>query len=148
MDYIKIRFGNDLDQLSAEFKKNVEEMFRSMSPRFTCTECSWNPPMDIYETPKEIVVLAEIAGVKKEDLDIEINAKAVKIIGKRYEMPRDKNATYRLAEIQCGRFERILFMPVPINTEKVTATYQDGMLHIKLAKQPADKLHKISISEE
>jgi HSP20 family protein len=148
MDYIKIRFGNDLDQLSSEFKKNIEEMFRSMSPRFSCTECSWIPPMDIYESPKQIVVLAEIAGVKKDDLDIEINSKAVKIIGKRYDMPRDKNSTYRLAEIQCGRFERILFLPVPINTEKVTASYQDGMLHIKLAKQPAEKPHKIPISEE
>lgn len=148
MDYIKIRFGNDLDQLSSEFKKNVEEMFRSMSPRFTCTECSWTPPMDIYETPEEIVVIAEIAGVQKKDLDIEINAKAVKIIGKRYDMPRSKNATYRLAEIQCGRFERILFLPVPINTEKVTAAYQDGMLHIRLAKQPVKKPQKIAISEE
>jgi HSP20 family protein len=148
MDYIKIRFGNDLDQLSSEFKKSIEEMFRSMSPRFNCTECSWTPPMDIYETPGEIVVLAEIAGVKKEDLDIEINSKAVKISGKRQDMARVKNATYRLAEIQCGRFERILFLPVPINTEKVTAAYQDGMLHIKLAKQPAEKPHKISISEE
>lgn len=148
MDYIKIRFGNDLDQLSSEFKKNIEEMFRSMSPRFSCTECSWTPPMDIYETPEEIVVLAEIAGVKKEDLDIEINAKAVKITGKRYDMPRGKNSTYRLAEIQCGKFERILFLPLPINTEKVTAAYQDGMLHIKLAKQPEEKPHKIAISEE
>lgn len=148
MDYIKIRFGNDLDQLSSEFKKNVEEMFRSMSPRFSCTECTWTPPMDIYETPEEIVVVAEIAGVKKEDLDIEINSKAVKIIGKRLETPRVKNATYRLAEIQCGRFERILFLPVPINTEKVTAEYNEGMLQIKLAKQPAEKPHKISISEK
>ncbi len=148
MDYIKIRFGSDLDQLSSEFKKNIEEMFRSMSPRFTCTECSWTPPMDIYETPDEIVVLAEIAGVHKKDLDIEINSKAVKITGKRYDMPRSKDATYRLAEIQCGKFERILFLPVPINTEKVTAAYEDGMLHIKLAKQPAEKPHRISISEQ
>ena len=148
MDYIKIRFANDLGQLSSEFKKNVEEMFRSMSPRFSCTECTWTPPMDIYETPDEIVVLAEIAGVRKEDLDIEINTKAVKIIGKRMETPRDNNATYRLAEIQCGRFERILFLPVPIDTEKVTAKYQDGMLQVKLAKQPPNKPQKIAISTE
>ncbi len=148
MDYIKIRFANDLDQLSSEFKKNVEEMFRSMSPRFSCTECTWTPPMDIYETPEEIVVLAEIAGVRKEDLDIEINTKAVKIIGKRLETPRVDNATYRLAEIQCGRFERILFLPVPIDTEKVTAKYQDGMLQVKLTKQPPNKPQKIAISTE
>ncbi|GBC63931.1 heat-shock protein Hsp20 [Desulfonema ishimotonii] len=147
MDYIKIRFGNDLDNLNAQFEKNIEEMFRAISPRFTCAECSWTPPMDIYETPEEIVILAEIAGVNKEDLDIEINSKAVKIKGKRFDIPRVENATYRLAEIQCGQFERILFLPAPINTEKVSASYVDGMLHVRLAKMPREKTHKITISD-
>jgi HSP20 family protein len=147
MDYIKIRFGNDLDKLDADFERNIEEMFRSINPRFTCTECSWTPPMDIYEAPDDILILAEMAGVNREDLDIEINSKAVKISGKRVEMPRLENATYRLAEIQCGKFERILFLPSPINTEKVTASYLDGMLQIRLAKLPLEKSHKIMISE-
>ena len=95
MDYIKIRFGNSLDKLHSSLEENFEEIFRSISPRFTCTECSWAPPMDIYEAPEEIIILAEIAGVKKEDLDIEISSKAVKIAGKRTGMPRLKNATYR-----------------------------------------------------
>jgi len=148
MDYIKIRFGNNLDQLSSNFEKNIEDIFRSMSPRFACTECTWIPPMDIYEAPEEIIILAEIAGVNKDDLDIEINTKAVKITGKRIYMPRLENATYRLAEIRCGKFERILFLPAPINTEKVTASYLDGMLHIRLAKLQTDKTHKIQISDE
>ena len=147
MDYIKIRFGNDLDQLNASLEKNLEEMFRVMSPRFTCTECSWTPPMDIYETPEQIIIMAEVAGVKKEDLDIEINSKAVKITGKRMDIPRVQNATYRLAEIQCGKFERVLFLPSLIDTEKVSASYVDGMLRVTLAKLP-DKTHKISISEQ
>jgi HSP20 family protein len=146
MDFIKIRFGNNLDQLDSEFRKNIEEIFRSI-PRFTCTECTWTPPMDIYETPDDIIILAEVAGVKKEDLDIEINSKAVKICGKRLDIPGIDNVTYRLAEIQCGRFERILFMPSPINTEKVNASYTDGLLKIHLAKQPADVTYKISISD-
>lgn len=147
MDYIKIRFGNDLDRLSSEFKRNIEEMFRNMSPRFTCTECTWTPPMDICETPEEIIVFAEIAGINKKDLDIEINSKAVKIAGNRSGLLQQNNVNYRLAEIQCGRFERILFLPSPIHTEKVHASYTDGMLQIRLAKVPMDKTHKISISD-
>lgn len=149
MDYIKIRFGNNLDQLSSRFEKNIDDMFQSISPRFACTECTWTPPMDIYEAPEEIVILAEIAGVNKDDLDIEINTKAIKITGKRLNMPpRMKDATYRLAEIQCGKFERVLFLPAPINTEKVTASYLDGMLHIRLARLPMDKTHKVLILNE
>ncbi|MEE4355613.1 MAG: Hsp20/alpha crystallin family protein [Desulfococcaceae bacterium] len=148
MDYIKIRFGNDLDKFSSDFERNLEEMFRSIGPRFSCTECSWTPPMDIYETADEIMIIAEIAGVNRDDLDIEINSKAVKITGKRIDMPRLEKATYRLAEIQCGKFERVLFLPSPINTEKVTASYLEGMLQLRLLKLPLEKSHKITVSDQ
>ena len=101
--------------------------------------------MDIYETPDEIVILAEIAGVQKEDLDIEINSKAVKIYGHRYQIPRVENTTYRLAEIQYGKFERILFLPTPIDTDKVSASFLDGFLQIQLLKLRMDITYKIPI---
>lgn len=150
MDYIKIRFGGGLEDLEEQFEKNLQEMLRSMTPRFTCGDRSWSPPMDIFETPEEIIIFAEVAGVKKEDLDIEINSKAVKIAGRRHDKPHENmnNVTYLLAEIQCGAFERVLYLPKPINTEKVQASCTDGMLRINLAKLPADKTHKIAVSEE
>jgi len=148
MDYIKIRFGSNLEQLEANFAKTVEEMFCSLNPMFRFTEERWKPQMDIYETPDDIYILAEIAGVKKEDLEIEINSKAIRIYGSRYELPRMKNATYRLAEIQYGRFERILYLPSPIDTDKVTATYLEGFLKIQLTKLPQEKRCKIYISEK
>ena len=101
--------------------------------------------MDIYETAEAIVILAEIAGVKKDDLDVEINSRAVKISGKRAGMSPGANATYRLAEIQYGSFERILYLPVPINPDNVSATFSNGFLEIRLARQPLDKTHKVPI---
>jgi HSP20 family protein len=53
---------------------------------FATAECTWTPSMDIYETPEEIIIRAEIAGVDKEDLEVEINSKAVRIYGKRREI--------------------------------------------------------------
>ena len=148
MDFIKIRFGNDFKDVKPNFDKVVEEMFRSINPMFSLYERSWKPQMDIYETPDDIYILAEISGVDKDNLEIEINRKAVRIYGQRDETPRDDNMTYRLAEIQYGKFERILFLPSPIDTEKVTAAYKDGMLKIRLAKMPRDKTFKIPISED
>ena len=83
MEFIKIRFGKDPIQTSSKFEKTIEEMFQSLSPMFALSERSWKPPMDIYEGPEEIFILAEIAGVSKEDLELEINRKAVKIYGRR-----------------------------------------------------------------
>ena len=143
MDYIKIRFGNDFDQP----ERTVEGVFRSLSPMYSLTQRTWIPQMDIYETPKEIVIRAEIAGVDKENLEVEISSKALKIFGSRTEPPCVENATYRLAEIQYGKFERILYLPTPIETDTVSTTYTNGFLEIKLTKLPTDKTHKIPISD-
>lgn len=148
MDYIKIRFGSEFDGLDPMFESTVEEMFRHLKPMFRLSEQSWKPQMDIYETQTEIIVLGELAGVKKEDLEIEISSKAVKIQGFRTQFPKMENTTYRLAEIQYGRFERILYLPSPIDTEKATASCKDGFLKIHLVKLPKDRVHKIAIFDE
>ena len=147
MDYIKIKFTKESAQLSSDIERGIEDMFRSMNPLFAFPEGVWKPQMDIYETHEEIIILAEIAGVNKENLGVEINTRAVKIYGDRAEMPRVKNSTYRLAEIQYGKFERILFLPAPIDTDKVIATYLNGLLQIRLAKLPPDRTHRIPIAD-
>ena len=148
MDFIKIRFGNDFFQEKSRFEKNIEEMFQSMNPVFTLSEGPWKPYMDIYEGPDEIFILAEIAGVSKEDLELEINTKAVRISGVRTCLPKVENTRFRLAEIQHGPFERVLFLPTPIDTERVSASYSNGFLEIKLAKLKFDKTRTIPIQGE
>jgi len=147
MDFIKIRFGDDFDTSDAGFGQVVENLFRSMSPVFNLSEQSWKPQMDIYESPDEIIILAEISGVNKEDLEVEINSKAVRIFGLRDMPNRIDNASFRLAEIQYGRFERTLYLPVRIDADRVSASYQDGMLTIRLAKHTAKEIHTVPISE-
>ena len=60
MDYIKIRFGNDFDYLESGFEKSFDEMFQAITPMFRFVERTWKPLMDIYETPEDIYILAEI----------------------------------------------------------------------------------------
>jgi len=149
MDYIKIRFSNDFERLTSSFEKTFEDMFRPRpaSPMFSTAECTWTPSMDVYETPEEIIIRAEIAGVDKEDLEVEINSKAVRIYGKRREIARIDQATYRLAEIQYGKFERILFLAAPIDTEIVTSSYTNGFLELRLVKLPRERTYKIPIDD-
>lgn len=145
MDYIKIRFTNDFDQQQSGVEKTIDEMFRVVNPMFTLAKRRWKPQMDIYETPEEIIILAEVAGVSKEDLELEICSKAVRIYGNRSPFPRIDNSTYRLAEIQYGKFERILFLPTPIDPEVVSASYSNGFLQVRLAKLALDKTRKVPI---
>ena len=147
MEYIKIRFLDDFGQLGSKFEKSIEDMFRSVSPGFTLAERSWKPPMDMNETEEEVVILAEIPGVEKDDLSVEISTKAVRIQGNRYAKHCSPKSTYRLAEIQYGPFERILFLPAPIDPEVVSASYQNGLLEIRLAKLPSERTHRVPIQD-
>ncbi len=147
MEYIKIRFDNEFNRLGSNLEKTIEDIFESSNPIFKLSERSWHPQMDIYETPDEIIIKAEIAGADKDKLEVEVTSKAVKIYGTRSEVPQVRNATYRLAEIQYGRFERVLFLPAPIDTEVVSTSYKNGFLIIRLAKLAMDRTHSIPIED-
>lgn len=145
MDYIKIRFVDNANNAESEFRRTVEEMLRVSNPRFTLSRHRWRPQVDIYETREEVIIQAEIAGVQQEDILLEISAGVVKISGTRGGGMREEEARYHLAEIPCGGFERTLSLPALIDTETAAAVYSNGLLEIRLAKRPRNRIHKINI---
>jgi HSP20 family protein len=148
MEYIKIRFGKDWGKLESGFERTLDTIFRSVNPMFADCDQPWTPQMDVYETHEEFFITAEIAGVNKEDLGVEINNKAVKISGRRVPQPRAAGASFRLAEIQYGNFERVLYLPTAIDPEVVSATYNNGFLQLRLAKALSTKARRIPIAED
>ena len=133
MEHIEIRFGDHIETPATE-EKSFEEMFQSVNPMFCFSKRVWKPQMDIFETRDEIIIQAEMAGVRQEDMVIELSNKAVKISGTRKSSQPDPTATYRLAEIQFGQFERVLYLPSVIDVERVSASFSSGFLELKLGK--------------
>jgi len=150
MDYVKIRLADDFDRIGSQLERTLQEIFRPrpVNPMFACKDCGWIPQMDIFETEKEVFIRAELAGVDKENLEVEVNSKAVRIHGFRKELPRPGDGAYRLAEIRYGRFERVLYLPSPVDTEVVSSTFADGFLSIRILKLELHKTHKIPITDE
>jgi HSP20 family protein len=147
MDYIKIKFGDQFDPFGSRVEKTLQDIFRPrpVNPMFACKDCGWVPQMDMYETADQIVIWAELAGVEKENLEVELNTKAVRVSGFRKEMPRKPKGTYRLAEIRYGKFERILYLPSQVDTEVVSSFFTNGLLTIQMGKLQNHKTHKIPI---
>jgi HSP20 family protein len=106
MNFIKIKFNNNFEE---EFQKAIDEVFHLVSPVFRQHECIWMPHIDVYESPDEIIILADLAGINKEELHIELNRKKIKIAGVRKMISVVKNARYCLAEIPTVIFPEILF---------------------------------------
>jgi HSP20 family protein len=117
-----------------------------INPLFSLSERTLKPQIDVFESAGEIFILAEIAGVEKEDLEVEICRNTVKISGRRHQMKHAEKGTYRLVEIQYGPFERRLLLPALVDTEKVTASYMNGLLRIRLTKLPVTRTFAVSIA--
>jgi HSP20 family protein len=147
MSFIKVRFTEDIGDINSEFRKSIDEMFSLINSTFTVFQNVWRPQADIYESPDEIMIVTDIAGVKTEDLYVEVHSRVLRIYGKR-EKPAAGNARYRLAEIPYGYFERNLSLPLPIDTESVTAAYADGLLQIRMEKLPMNRVRKIPIQDD
>jgi HSP20 family protein len=148
MEFIKIRFGKNLEEMHSRLQKTMDQMFRQVNPLLVLPEQTWRPQMDIYETPEEIVLIGEMAGVLKEDIVVELDQGAVKISARRRQTPRVQGMRYHLAEIAYGSFERILSLPMPIDPDKVTASYTNGQLRIAMGKKGPGKVHQVTIQDE
>ena len=142
INFIKIKFGNNFEE---EFQRAVDEVFHLVSPVFRQYECIWRPNIDVYESNDEIIILADLAGLNKEELHIELNRNKIKIAGVRKMISVVKNASYYLAEIPHGYFERSIMLPAAVDAESAIASYADGILMIRINKLPDHKTHRIHI---
>jgi len=142
MSLIKIKFGSNVEE---EFQKAVDEVFRLVIPAFKHHECIWKPNIDVYESLDEIMVLADLAGLNKEDLHIELGRRKIKIDGVRNTIWVLEKGRYYLAEIPHGHFERNLILPTPVDAESAVASYADGILMVRINKLPASKTHRIHV---
>ena len=142
MNFIKIKFGSNFEE---EFQKAVHEVFHLVSPVFKYYESIWRPNIDVYESIDEIIILADLAGLNKEELHIEIDHRKIKIAGVRKAISDLKDARYRLAEIPRGYFERSIALPETVDAESAVASYADGVLMIRVNKLAANKARRIEI---
>lgn len=91
-------------------------------------------PVDVYETPKEVIIQTLIAGVLPEHLNINITRDIVSISGKREENKAITQDSYHIQELYWGSFERIVDLPVEVEIDNAEAIERHGLLMIKLPK--------------
>lgn len=90
--------------------------------------------IDVYQTPKDLIVKSTIAGVKPEDIDISINNDMLTIRGKRELVEDVKTEDYLYKECYWGAFSRSVILPMEVKAEKINAYLEDGVLTITLPK--------------
>ncbi len=104
--------------------------------------------LDVYETPKNIIVKSAIAGVNADNLDISINNDMLTIRGNREESEKIKTKKYLYQECYWGSFSRSIILPTDVKAEKIEAKLENGILTITLPKAKTNKKLNIKIEEK
>ncbi|WP_460596210.1 Hsp20/alpha crystallin family protein [Geomonas sp. Red276] len=104
-------------------------------------------PIDIFEDGESVVVKAEIPGMKKEDINVELTPHSVTISGQKTTERRVEEGNYFRQECSSGSFSRTCHLPVETVTDKARAVFKDGILEVRIPKTESarSQLKKLKI---
>jgi HSP20 family protein len=103
--------------------------------RLSAHPAAWRPPTDVYETEDAYVVKMEIAGMREEDISVQIDGRNLSVRGVRSDSPERK--AFHLMEIRVGEFQNEIELPGAVIPGEISAIYREGFLVIHLPKVSA-----------
>ncbi len=111
-------------------------------------QTTWSPAVDIYETADSLVIKAEIPGVDKNDISVEVKDNTLYLKGERKFEKGIKEENYHRMERSYGSFSRVFSLPTTVDQNKVKASYKNGVLEITIPKIEEAKPKQITVEVE
>jgi len=105
----------------------------------------WIMPVEMYETPTELVVKIELPGVKKEDVDVSIRDNYLVVRAEKKQEQEENKEHVHVVERVFGKFERVIPIPTDVDIDNAKASFKEGILEIRFPKRSATKEKKITI---
>ncbi|HKX11581.1 MAG TPA: Hsp20/alpha crystallin family protein [bacterium] len=128
--------------------EEVNRLFWGLSratPEEDEAAAEWSPAVDVYEDTEALQLRAELPGLKKEDVKINVRDGVLTLRGERkFENEEKKDNFYRV-ERSYGSFLRSFSLPNTVDTEKIRATMKDGILELVIPKKPEAKPKEIQV---
>ena len=143
-----VRFDpfEDLTRLQREVNRLFEDNSRTGRVTEPASTRTWAPVVDIFEDQNEIIVRAELPGIKQEDIDIELTGETLTLKGERRFEDTQRRENYVRVERAYGQFQRAFTIGVPVQADAVTASFKDGVLEVHLPKSEATKPKKVKVA--
>ena len=121
----------------ANVQREMERVFRSWVPQPTTMPApatrTWRPALEVREHEDDLIITAELAGIDQESLEVTLDGDVLTIAGHR-PGNREGACTYREAGIAYGEFSAEVFVPGAVRVDEAVASYESGMLQIRLPK--------------
>ncbi len=127
----------------------MDEMWRSWPSRWFghegSTAAMLRPAMDVIENDSNVTVRVDLPGLKPEDVNVQVENNVLTISGEMGDTVEKDNDRYHYRERTFGSFQRSLRLPNTLDTDKIDATFENGVLNITFTKQPQAQPKQIQI---
>jgi HSP20 family protein len=138
-----------VDRMAEQMDRTFDQMFRDFGmprrswlgrPSFGSGEREglWSPRVEAFQKGDRFIVRAELPGLKKDDVQVDLNDNALTIHGERREEHEDQREGYYRSERQYGQFSRTIPLPEGVIPESAEASFRDGVLEISMQAPPAE----------
>jgi HSP20 family protein len=146
MELMKWNPAKDMFDIRSRF----DTLFDSFFPTRTAGSegenlWNWNPAVDVYDNEDTLVIKAELPGVEKDQIHIDVQGSVLTLKGERTLENEVKEEHYYRRERSYGRFQRSFMLPVKTDPDSVKAEFKDGVLNIRVPKPEQHKPKKITV---
>ena len=124
---------------------NDDSYTRAVSNNDEIEMTNWHPMVDIFDRDEEIVIKAELPGLDKKDITIDVKDRILTLKGERTYDNEVNDKQYYRRERAYGKFQRSFNLPAGLDVEKIKADYKDGLLSVEIPKPEKEKPKQITI---
>ncbi|GAB4523202.1 MAG: Hsp20/alpha crystallin family protein [Pleurocapsa sp.] len=142
MDIVRFSPFEQIDSL----RRQIDRVFADMED-IAQDNGTWTPAIELLDEADHLILRMQLAGINRQDIDIEVSRQAVTISGKFHRSETESRCLY--SEFNYGKFQRQISLPVPVINHQATANYEAGILTLVLPKveEAKQKVVKVTVGE-
>jgi len=138
----------ELERMRREMDRLWESFFEERPRRKIEESGEWGPSLDLSETKNDLIVKAEVPGIDPKGIDISLSNDVLTIKGEKKQEKEEKEENYHFIERSYGAFSRSIRLPREVQSDKINASYKNGLLKVTLPKSEEAKKKEIKIKVE
>lgn len=146
MELVRWSPWRDMFSLRHRINSLFDDAFPAVRSQDETSIWNWSPVVDIFDDQDRIVIKAELPGVEKKDISLDVKGRILTLRGERASDKEVQEESYYRRERLFGRFERAFTLPMDVSVDKVSADFKDGVLKIEIPKPEEHKPKQISIN--
>ena len=145
MELVRFNPWNDVWNATNRFNRVFGKAFAPARTVDENCDCVWRPGVDIYEEDNGVTLKADLPGIDKKDISIDVKDGVLTLSGERSDESETKEKNFYRRERTYGKFQRVFTLPEGVNADDIKADFKDGVLKVHVPKAEVEEPKKITI---